>query len=75
MIKFCKSLPSLTCANQQNTAALMHLCGVGAADEYVARGFRVRAGQQCGDHSAAGYIAKMNAMKAVFARLAAEHAG
>ena len=62
-------------AQKQNTAALMHLCGVGAADEYVARGFRVRPGQQCGDHSAAAYIAKMNAMKAVFARLAAERAG
>ena len=60
-----------TLAQQQNAAALMHLCGVGAADDYVARGFRLRAAQQCGDHSATTYIARMNAMKAVFARLAA----
>lgn len=67
-----RRVTNATIAQKQNTAALMHLCGVGAADEYVARGFRVRPGQQCGDHSAAGYVAKMNAMKAVFTRLAAQ---
>ena len=49
----------------------MHLCGVGAGDDYVARGFRLTPGQRCGDHLASGYVARVNAMKAVFARLAA----
>ena len=70
-----RKVTNATIAQKQNTAALMHLCGVGVADEYVARGFRVRAGQQCGDHGAAAYVAKMNAMKAVFARLAGQGAG
>ena len=64
-----------TLREKQNAAALMHLCGVGIADAYVARGFRLRAGERCGDHSAAGYVAKVDAMKAVFARLAAERSG
>ena len=50
----------------------MHLCGVGAGDDYVARGFRLTSGQRCGDHLASGYVARVNAMKALFARLAAE---
>jgi hypothetical protein len=70
-----RGVSNASATQKQNTAALMHLCGVGAADAYVTRGFHVRAGEQCGDHSAAAYLAKMNSMKAVFARLAAEHAG
>jgi hypothetical protein len=63
---------SATLAQRQNAAALMHLCGVGAGDGYVARGFRLLEGQRCGDHLASGYIARVNAMKALFARLAAQ---
>lgn len=61
-----------TLAQRQNAATLMHLCGVGAGDDYVARGFRLTSGQRCGDHLASGYVARVNAMKALFARLAAE---
>jgi hypothetical protein len=62
---------SATLAQKQNLATLMHLCGVGAGNLYARRGFRLAPGQRCGDHSAAGYIAKVQSMKRVFARLAA----
>jgi hypothetical protein len=62
---------SATLAQKQNLATLMHLCGVGAGNLYAGRGFRLAPGQRCGDHSAAGYIAKVTSMKRVFSRLAA----
>lgn len=63
---------SATLRQKQNLATLMHLCGVGAGHVYAKRHFRLVPGQRCGDHSAAGYIAKVESMKRVFARLAAE---
>jgi hypothetical protein len=45
-------------------------CGTGAGDAYAQRGFRLTAGQRCGDHDVRGYLARVNAMKRVFARLA-----
>jgi hypothetical protein len=63
---------SATLAQKQNLATLMHLCGVGAGNLYAKRGFRLIPGQRCGDHSAAGYLAKVQSMKSVFARLAAD---
>lgn len=62
---------SATLAQKQNLATLMHLCGVGAGNLYAGRGLRLAPGQRCGDHSAAGYIARVQSMKRVFARLAA----
>jgi hypothetical protein len=62
---------SATLAQKQNLATLMHLCGVGAGNLYAKRGFRLTPGQRCGDHSAAGYLAKVQSMKEVFVRLAA----
>ncbi len=61
-----------TLQQKQNVAALMHLCGVGAANDYVARRFRLTSSQRCGDHLASSYVARVNAMKALFARLAAQ---
>ena len=63
---------SATLKQKQNLATLMHLCGVGAGNLYARRRFHLAPGQRCGDHSAAGYIAKVDAMKKVFARLAAQ---
>ena len=54
---------------QQMLAALIHLCGAGAGDEFARRGFRLMDGQQCGDHQARAYLDRVNAMKAVFDRL------
>jgi hypothetical protein len=57
---------------RQNLAAIIHLCGEGAGDGYARRGFRFRAGQRCGDHDPHRYLARVNALKRQFARLAKE---
>jgi Transglycosylase SLT domain len=57
---------------KQDLAALVHLCGVGPALAFARRGFHPTAGERCGDHSVATYLAKVNAMKRQFLRLAAE---
>jgi hypothetical protein len=56
---------------QQDLAAVIHLCGGGAGDAYARQGFRFRRGQRCGDHTASRYLAQVNAAKRQFARLAA----
>ena len=61
---------SATLRQKQNLATLMHLCGVGAGNLYARRHFQLAPGQRCGDHSAAGYIAKVESMKRVFTQLA-----
>jgi hypothetical protein len=66
--------PNLTATAQQkqDLAALIHLCGAGPARAYARRGFRVLAGERCGDHLVGAYLAKVNATKQQFARLAAD---
>jgi hypothetical protein len=54
---------------KQNLAIVIHLCGAGAGENYVRRGMRLLPNQRCGDHDAAGYVARVNAMRAVFTRL------
>jgi Transglycosylase SLT domain len=56
---------------RQNLAAIIHLCGEGAGDGYVRRGFRFSGGQRCGDHDPRRYLVKVNELKRQFARLAA----
>ena len=56
---------------QQDLAAIVHLCGGGAGDAYARRGFRFSHGQRCGDHSASRYLSTVNTMKREFSRLAA----
>ena len=56
---------------QQDLAAVIHLCGGGAGNAYARRGFRFTRGQRCGDHHASRYLAEVNAVKRQFARLAA----
>ena len=63
---------SATLAQKQNLAALIHLCGAGAGDSYARRGLRLSPGLRCGDHEARRYLARVAAMKRVFAALAAE---
>lgn len=60
---------------QQDLAAVIHLCGAGAGDAYVRRGFRFTPGQRCGDHDAAAYLARVNLIKWQFQRMAAPGAG
>jgi hypothetical protein len=56
---------------KQDLAAFVHLCGAGLAGAFVHRGFQVMAGERCGDHLVAAYLARVNAMKRQFVRLAA----
>ena len=61
-----------TLLQKAQLASVIHLCGVGAGNEYVRRGFKLLAGQRCGDHEASVYVARIHAMQAEFVRLAAE---
>jgi hypothetical protein len=56
-----------TLEQKQNLAAVIHLCGAGAA--YARRGLIPSAGQRCGDHDLRAYLAKINEMKTRFSRL------
>ena len=60
---------------KQALAAVVHLCGAGAGDAYVRRGFRLTAGQRCGDHEARQYLSRVDAMKSVFDEIAAQGNG
>ena len=60
-------------ANQQQKqalAAMIHLCGA-ASPPFTRRGFHVIAGEHCGDHDVATYLAQVNAMKREFLRFSA----
>lgn len=61
-----------TLRQRQDLAAVIHLCGAGAAETYLRHGFRPAPGERCGDHEVAAYLARVNAMKREFARLAAD---
>jgi hypothetical protein len=65
---------SASVTQKQTLAALIHLCGAGAGEEYVRHGFRLTDGQRCGDHEAHVYIARVMTMKAIFDQLAARGA-
>jgi hypothetical protein len=58
-------------AQRQELAAVIHLCGAGAGDAFVRRGFRLTPGERCGDHEAHAYVERIMNMRAEFARLAA----
>lgn len=61
---------AITPQQRQDLAALIHLCGAGVAEAYARRGFRLAQGERCGDHEAAIYLARVNAAKRQFVRLA-----
>lgn len=61
---------------KQDLAAIIHLCGPSVGHLYVGRGYRLAAGQRCGDHDVRSYLAKVQTSKQSFARLAARtHTG
>jgi len=66
---------SATFEQEQELAALIHLCGAGAGDLYVKRGMRLTAGQRCGDHSARDYVARVTAARKTFRQLQEAHHG
>ena len=57
---------------KQELAAVIHLCGAGAARVFARRGFSLIAGARCGDHDVAAYLAKLNAMNLEFLGFAAD---
>lgn len=64
-------MPAATLAQKQQLAAVIHLCGAGAGERFARRGFRLLAGQRCGDHDVRRYLSRIEAMKREFARLGA----
>ena len=61
-----------TASQKQDLAAFIHLCGAGPAAAFARRHFQMMAGERCGDHLVAAYVARVNAAKHEFLRLAAE---
>ncbi len=55
----------------RHLAAVVHLCGAGAAASYARRGFQFTPGQRCGDHDPREYLARVDAAREVFLHLAA----
>ena len=51
---------------QQDLAAVIHLCGPTVGAAFARRGFRVSPGERCGSHGLAAYVAQVNAMKRRF---------
>ena len=43
---------------KQDTAALIHLCGPGPATAFARRNFQMVAGERCGEHLVAAYVAR-----------------
>ena len=66
-----RRIATATIRQKQDLAAIIHLCGANAGDAYARRGFRLLAGQRCGDHDAGRYLADVNALKRQFKELAA----
>lgn len=61
-----------TLPQQQDLAAVIHLCGARAGAAYAAGGFRPTAAHpRCGDHDVNHYLSRVNALKREFARMAA----
>lgn len=64
-----------TLDQRQRLAAVVHLCGAGAAARYARRGFSFRPEERCGDHPAAAYVARVAALREVFAAQRARSCG
>jgi len=61
-----------TAQQVRELAAVIHLCGAAAGDAFARGRFRLAAGQRCGGHDVGAYLARVNAMKRAFRRLAEE---
>lgn len=62
---------SPTLREAQQLAAVIHLCGAGAGEAFARRGFRLVGGQRCAEQDPRAYVARVETMRAEFARLAA----
>jgi len=61
--------PNATLAQKQRLAAMLHLCGAGAAADYARRGLKFSPGQHCGAHDARVYVERVMSMQRRFAEL------
>ena len=61
---------SASVLQRQHLAAVVHLCGAGAAAVYAQRGFRLADGERCGAHDPREYLRRVDEMRGVFTRLA-----
>jgi hypothetical protein len=61
-----------TPSERQDLAAFIHLCGGGPATAFARRKFQMNADERCGDHLVSSYVARVNAMKRQFQRLAGD---
>jgi hypothetical protein len=68
-----ESIRAATLQQEQDLAAVIHLCGAASGDAFAKHGFHLNAGQRCGDHDAGSYLARLDAMKRFFARMATAH--
>ena len=64
----------VTASPQQKNdlAAFIHLCGAGPATAFARRNFQMDASERCGDHLVGSYVARVNTMRRLFLRLAAD---
>ena len=65
-------IATLTPDRKQDLAAVIHLCGPGGGEAFASHGFRPATHQHCGDHDVGDYLARINKMKRLFARMAAD---
>lgn len=61
-----------TQTQQQDLAALIHLCGAGAGRSYAARDFRLTTHQRCGDHLVSGYLDRVRTFTRQFLRYSSQ---
>jgi hypothetical protein len=61
---------AVSALRRQHLAAVVHLCGAATAARYAQQGFRFADGQRCGDHDPREYLRRVDALCALFARLA-----
>jgi hypothetical protein len=64
-----RRMSSASLLQKQMLAALIHLCGAGAGDEFARRRFRLAEGERCGDHQARVYLERVETMQSVFSRI------
>ena len=56
---------------KRELAAINHLCGAGVANAFAQRGYRLLAGERCGEHVVTTYLVRVKAMEREFRRLSA----
>jgi Transglycosylase SLT domain len=65
-------IASATPREDEQLAAVIHLCGAGAGEAFARRGFHLIAGQRCGDQDPRAYVSRVQTMVRSFERLSAE---